>query len=139
MATEVNLVLPDNLYLRAQQLAEAQKQSLQTVLLDELAKAILSESGASTIASVERVENVECEKRAFRALYERLWAQYPNHHVAIYNGELVDHDQDGIALSRRVYAQYPDEFVLIKKVEPQPERTLRFRSPRFVKEKASAN
>lgn len=138
MATEVNLTLPDNLYLRAQQLADAQQQSLQAVLLHELAKSIMPDEVDSLEASVHPDEGVEREKRAYRAMHERLWAQYPHRHVAIHHGQLVDHDQDGIALSRRIYAQYPDEFVLITKVEPQPERTLRMRSPRFVQEKASA-
>ena len=49
-------------------------------------------------------------------MHRRLWSQYPGHHVAIYKGQLVDHDEDGIALSRRIYAGYPEEFVLVKKV-----------------------
>lgn len=136
MATEVNLTLPDHLYLRARQLAEAQQQSLQTVLLHELTKSILPDEVDYAAVSIQQEERVGREKQAYRALHANLWVQYPNHHVAIYQGKLVDHDQDGIALSRRIYARYPDEFVLIKQVEPQPERTLRFRSPRFIKEQA---
>lgn len=137
MATDVNLTLPDHLYLRARQLTEAQQQSLQTLLLHELTKSILPDEVDYAAASIQQEEGVECEKRAYRAMHARLWVQYPNQHVAIYGGQLVDHDQDGIALSRRVYARYPDEFVLIKQVEPQPERTLRFRSPRFIREKSA--
>lgn len=65
-------------------------------------------------------------------MHQSLWKEYPREHVAIYDGQLVDHDTDGTALSQRIYAQYPDEFVLIRKVEPQLERTLQFRSRRFI-------
>ncbi len=85
------------------------------------------------------IQTVEKDKWAYQSMHHYLWSQYPEQHVAIYNGRLVDHDEDGIALSRRIYARYPDEFVLIKKVEPQPKRTLRFRSPRFVKEQTSGS
>jgi len=56
--------------------------------------------------------------------------------VAIQNERLVDHDTDGLALSRRVYSRYPDMFVLIRQVEAQPERVLQLRSPRFTQDTA---
>jgi hypothetical protein len=74
---------------------------------------------------------VEREKAAYFALHQVLWQKYPGQHVAIYNGELVDHDTDGVALSKRVYQRYPDQFVLIRQVEQEPDRVLYFRSPRF--------
>ena len=49
-------------------------------------------------------------------------------HVAIQNGRLVDHDADGLTLSRRIDSRYPNTFVLIRKVEAQPKRVLQLRS-----------
>ena len=54
-------------------------------------------------------------------------------HVAIYKGELIDHDADGVALSQRVYEKYPDKFILIRQVEVESDRILHFRSPRLVR------
>lgn len=136
MGTQVTLTIPDNLYLRVQELAEKQDQNIQTILVNELTKSIVADESDFKSSSLLQDETVEREKRAYQTMHHRLWSQYPGQHVAIHAGRLVDHDEDGIALSRRIYAQYPEEFVLIKQVESQPERTLRFRSPRFVKEKA---
>lgn len=82
-------------------------------------------------SDVQQTDAIAREKQAFRSMHHMLWSQHPEEHVAIHKGQLVDHDVDGVALSRRIYVQYPHEFVLIRKVEPQPEKTLRFRSPRF--------
>jgi hypothetical protein len=51
------------------------------------------------------------EREAFISLHPALLLQYPNEYVAIYQGQLVDHDPDGLALSLRVHQRFPDEFV----------------------------
>lgn len=53
------------------------------------------------------------EREAFLALHPTLLLQYPNEYVAIHHGQLVDHDEDGLALTLRVYQRFPDEFVWI--------------------------
>lgn len=53
-------------------------------------------------------------------------------HGAIHNGQMVDHDVDGMTLSRRVYQRFPDVFVLIRQINSTPERVIRLRSPRLV-------
>lgn len=76
-------------------------------------------------------EAVEREKAAFLAQHPTLLAQYLGEEVAIYQGQVVDHDQDGVALSTRIYKRFPDEFVLISPVLPQPMEEWVIRSPRF--------
>ena len=71
------------------------------------------------------------EVEAFKVMYPRLVEQYLGQYVAIYQGQVVDHDQDPIALLRRVKKQYPNQVVLRRKVEKRPEPVLHFRSPRF--------
>ena len=83
---------------------------------------------------LQNEDSVEREQQAYRSMHQSLWNNYPQEHVAIYDGQLIDHDTDGTALSQRIYERYPDDFVLIRRVEPQPERILRFRSPRFIQE-----
>lgn len=130
------LTIPDDLYLRAQKVADLRQESMQSLLLAQLSDSVEQEE--MNLPSVTALETgVEREKAAYRAMHAQLFSVYPGHHVAIYQGKLVDHDQDGVALSRRIYARYPNDFVLITQVEPQAERTLHFRSPRFISGEAA--
>ena len=79
----------------------------------------------------EQHEAVEREKQAYIAMHALLLEQYAGEHVAIHAGQIVDHDGDGVALSRRIYARFPHEFVWIAPVKSQPIEELRFRSPRL--------
>lgn len=72
------------------------------------------------------------EEAAYRAMHQELLASYAGQYVAIYNGQLVDHDQDGTALYLRVRKQFPGEFVLIASVQPEPAETYEVYSPRLV-------
>ena len=65
-------------------------------------------------------EAVERAREAFIALHPMLLANYPGEEVAIYQGQVVDHDQDGVALSSRIYQRFPHEFVWIAPVTDQP-------------------
>lgn len=65
-------------------------------------------------------EAVERERAAFIALHPLLLATYPGEEVAIYGGQVVDHDKDGVALSSRIYQRFPHEFVWIAPVTDQP-------------------
>lgn len=76
-------------------------------------------------------EAVTREREAYIALHPTLLKQYPNEHVAIYRGELVDHDIDALALSLRIYQRFPDQFVWIAPVKPQALEEWTVRSPRF--------
>jgi hypothetical protein len=63
-------------------------------------------------------------------------AQYAGGYVAIYNGQLVDHDTDYGALFERIDDRYPDTFVWLTRVGDESMGTIRFRSPRFVEDTA---
>lgn len=65
-------------------------------------------------------EAIEREQKAFIALHPYLLTTYPGEEVAIYQGEVVDHDIDGVALSSRINACFPNEFVWIAPVTDQP-------------------
>ena len=132
MAVRLTLTLDDNLYDRVQLLAQAQQQGIaETIanLLDETVPQV--ESSEGEMDDLDTDETVEREIRAYHQLHPELWRRYPEQHVAIHNGQMVDHDIDGIALSRRIYQRYPDTFVLIRQVNSTPERVIRLRSPRL--------
>jgi hypothetical protein len=73
------------------------------------------------------------EVEAYKAMHSHLVQQYLGQYVAIYQGQVVDHDVDAIALLKRVKKHYPTQIVLRRKVEKQPEPVLQFRSPRFIR------
>ena len=74
------------------------------------------------------------EEAAYRAIHSKLFEKYAGLYVAIYNGELVDFDENESDLYRRIDNRYPDDVVLMKKVEKSPEKVYHFRSPRFIRE-----
>lgn len=72
------------------------------------------------------------ETAAFVRMHPELVTTYLNQYVAVTGGELVDHDVDIVALADRVEARFPEQVVLIRRVEVEADRILRFRSPRFI-------
>lgn len=71
------------------------------------------------------------ETAAFRAMHQQLLERYPTEFVAIYRGQLIDHDVDQLALYLRIDELYPDEIILIKQVLPEVEEIYTIRSPRL--------
>ncbi len=78
-----------------------------------------------------RERKIDREMEGYRAMHAELKQQFLGHYVAIHNGELVDHDSDRRALSRRVRQEYGSIAVLITPVEDTPEREFLVLTPRF--------
>jgi len=76
-------------------------------------------------------QNVATEIDAFHTLHPALLEQYPGEFVAIHKQQLIDHDIDKLALYQRIHETYPEQFVLMRRVEEEPERELQLRSTRF--------
>jgi len=76
-------------------------------------------------------QKIQEEAEAFRAMHAELSKRYLGQVVAIHEGQVVDHDEDFVALHRRVRARFGHVAVLLRRVGPEPERVLTFRSPRF--------
>jgi serine phosphatase RsbU (regulator of sigma subunit) len=64
------------------------------------------------------------ETQAFWAMRDELLKVYPGQHVALYQGKLVDHDEDAARLEKRVRERWGSLPVLIAPVEPGPRRDL---------------
>ncbi len=77
---------------------------------------------------------IQRESQAFRTMHAELLTRYPGQYVAVYQGRVVDHDTDQLALFLRVDEGYPQAPLLIKQVLPEPEEIYTFRSPRFENE-----
>jgi len=90
--------------------------------LDWLAKKRNTDPETLAIEAIEeRIQtetrrSLEREAAAFRDMHAQLLMEIPGEYAAIYQGELVDHDQDMLALLERIEARYPDEPVLIRQV-----------------------
>lgn len=59
------------------------------------------------------------EEIAYRELHPTLYPEYEGQHVAILEGQLIDHDTDSVALYQRIRQKYPDRFVLMTPVRTE--------------------
>ncbi len=66
------------------------------------------------------------ETQAFWAMHEQLLSAYEGQHVAMYQGEVVDHDQDASRLEKRIRERFAWLPVLIAPVKPGPRRDMRW-------------
>lgn len=131
MAEYVTVSIPEALVHRARKLAKARRRPVDAVIAELLDVALPPAEEAIESDEVEEAA-VAREMDAYVALHPSLKANYFGEHVAILEGQLVDHDSDPAALYRRIAAQYPDRFVWLTVVEEEPLTTLAFRSPRIV-------
>lgn len=134
MSTSTTLTVSGKVAQKLQQLAQLRQQNIDTLLETLLNQAWRQQGIIGDDSSTFDDENGDIatpEMQAFIALHPMLKEKYFGQYVAVYQGELVDHDVDHDALYRRIDAQYPDEFVWISPVEEEAIPTLTFRSPRI--------
>ena len=76
-------------------------------------------------------EKIKAEAKAFRSMHAELVEKYLGQYVAIYDGKVVDHDEDFQSLHSRIRQRFGRQPVLLRRVTAEPERVLVFRSPQF--------
>lgn len=136
MLSQVTLKIPNTLFTRAKQLTQRQHSKSTDELVDVLDQ-ILAAAELAETEMVEDEDGVEDdpallrEMQAYIAMHPLLKKTHWGKHVAIYEGRLIDTDDDYETLTRRIDTQYPDQFVWISTVEEEPIKTLFFRSPRL--------
>lgn len=127
MSKQITLTLPDEVYEQFQQSADADQRPLTDLLTDTIVE-------AAPIFSVDpRRPAMLREQGAYRAMHADLLRDHEGEFVAVFQGEVIDHDVDELALSKRVRQRLPDAVILIRQVLPQVERVYHFRSPRLVR------
>lgn len=114
MTLHVNIPLSSELYEQAQKMARDLDKEVPEFLADHLAQT-LSEMAGKPQTAPER------ERAAYLALHPMLLANYQGEYVAIYQGELLDHDKEQLALVNRLDQTHPDQFVLVRQVAANPE------------------
>lgn len=80
-----------------------------------------------------RRERIRAECEHFAAAQAELCVKYPGEHVAMVDGEVVDHGADPLTLARRVRERLGHGPVLIRPVEGPATPEFAIRSPRLVK------
>lgn len=138
MVEQLTITIPEPLYRRARALARANHRSLDAVIADALdrglvAESVYAEGEDESPFALEGVagDMIARETIAYETMHEQLMAKYAGEYVAVFNGQLVDHDSDELTLFRRIDSIFPNDIVLLKRVVPLPEPELRVRSPRL--------
>ncbi len=128
MTKQIMLTLSDEVYEQFLQMAEAEQRSIADVIVDVIAP-------VSPIFSVDpRRPAMLQEQAAYKAMHPQLLEHYEGQYVAVFQGQVIDHDQDIGSLVQRVNRDLPEEVVLVKQVTAKSDRVLRFRSPRLVQD-----
>lgn len=130
MAEHVTVSIPEAIVHRARKLARVRRRPVDAVIA-ELLDEVLPPAVEATIAPKSEDAAITREMEAYIALHPSLKADYFRQHVAILDGQLVDHDADPTALYQRIVTRYGDRFVWMTAVEEEPLTTLVFRSPRI--------
>ena len=139
MTEQFTITIPEPLYRRARALARSRNSPLDDLIAEALDRGLPDDTAdveekqyVSPFASAgEEGAKLHKETVAYEAMHTQLLAQYAGEYVAIFNGQLVDHDTDELALLLRIDAEYPDEVVLMKQVLSSPMREFFVRSPRL--------
>jgi hypothetical protein len=129
MRKQITLAVPEAVYEQAISIADATQQPLDKVFEDAL------EQVFSPFPLHEKHDEMAQEAEAYKAMHAGLVDIYLGQYVAVFQGKVIDHDEDVVALSRRINEKLPDEVVLIRKVKQNAERILNMRSPRFLSRK----
>jgi len=131
MGTQILLTIPDDLYQHAKRVAKSRQQDVAQLLIESIVLPPEADETDEFISSIPD-EDFERERAAFLAMHAALVRDYFGHHVAFYQGEMVDQDQNLAELVKRIRRRYASAFVLIRKVETKPERTYYLRSPAII-------
>lgn len=109
------------LVYQLEQLAEEMAQPVEKVLETAV---------ASYVDEVQRA-GIHTETQAFWNMHAELVKHYSNQYVAIYQGEMVDHDPDVAQLDQRVKKRFGLRPVLIAPVKPSIRYEIRWRGGRL--------
>ncbi len=97
-------------------LAAEQTQSVETVL----------EAAVQTYLDDWERKVIHAETKAFWAMYDQLVEKYRGEHIALHQGQVVDHDKDASRLEKRVREQFGWSPVLIAPVKSGHHKDLRW-------------
>jgi hypothetical protein len=114
MGRQITLTVPDTIYQQAKEMAQINNRQIEDILTEQLLLTL-----PPIHVSEDRPAMLR-EEAAFDAMKPDLLAKYLNEYVAVYQGQVVDHDNDELVLLERLDQQYPTQVVLLRQVLPHP-------------------
>ena len=120
----VELTVPDEQYQQVNTIAQHRKQDVQDMLQEMLLDAIFSLRDEEPLLFATEFQWFQDSHAEFLKLY-------PNEWIAIIGHDIVDHDQNRMALERRLVTAYDDAPVFVDQVTPTLKTDIFVRSPRF--------
>jgi hypothetical protein len=127
MSTKLTLKIPNHIYQQAEQIAQSQQRPVIDIFQEAITELF------PPVAIHPQRAQMEEEQAAFANMLPDLLRQYKEQYVAVYQGKVIDHDQDQMALAVRIQTDHPDKIILIKKVTAEPDKVLYSRSPRLLR------
>ncbi len=131
MYTSVTIKITKALFEHARRLARQRNQDVAEVLVESIRLEDVEDGLYPGFAEGETAVMAR-EEKAFHELHPQLQEKYPREYVAIFEGQLIDHDSDLAKVLKRTKQKHPDKFVWIAPVQATPEEVFHFRSPRLV-------
>ncbi len=131
MARQITVTISEYTYQQASSLAQWRRQNVAEVLAEAI---VLPDEPAQEGAAQIDEAAMEQERAAFLAMHPTLLKNYPGQYVAMYEGKLVDTAPNLSELYQRIHQTYPNVFVLMRRVESEPERIYHIRSPRLAED-----
>ena len=116
MAHQVTLTIPNNIFQQAQNLARKQARPVEDILSESI---VLQKSVNFTDLSEVNPE-LDQEMEAYIAMHPQLRQTMLGKHVAVYQSELIDSDDNLDKLTERIHAKYPSETVWVSKIKDKP-------------------
>jgi len=98
----------------------------QREVADLLAESIHLPQTAEDAAELADDSAIERETAAYLTLHNDLLQHYEGQYIALHHGEVMAHGPDFGAVYNEVNRAYPHEFVLIRRVEPDPDPVYHF-------------
>lgn len=108
--------LPQDLYESVRERAESQRRTADDLIVEWVSEKVGETELAEADAAFER------EVTAFKALKPELLKQYLDQYVAIYQGQVVGHGNNRLALVKEVYEQFGEVPCYVEKVSLEPPR-----------------
>ena len=128
MSLELNITLSTQTYERLKLYARAQNQNVAEAVADYLEE---NPPTLSPTAETKSLRALRREKEAFLALYPALRDEYKGQFVAIYQGQLIDHDVNYSHLYERLHTLYPNQIMWISQIQESALPDIVMRSPRL--------
>lgn len=124
----ITLTLPVSVLRQVAQVAAQTNREI-----DQVLRSVVTHSFPALYVHPQRAA-MQQEEAVFRRMQNELIDKYPDEFIAIFGGQVVDHDIDPERLVNRINNHYPTEIVLIRQVTDDLEKILHIRSPRFVRD-----